>query len=425
MFNKKDRVQEPQRPLQPIQQPDGPASPHHHWPARKITGALLAVVVVFGAGVAVGRGNLNFFNSKAIPVNTSLSNQLDYSSVNDVYKILKSDFDGNLNKQKLVDGLKAGLVNAAGDPYTEYFNPTDAKTFNDQLSGSIIGIGAELGTDDQNDILIISPLSGYPAAKAGLKPKDIIAAVNGQTTQGMTVDAVVTKIRGKQDTQVTLTIVRGAAKPFDVTITRQKITVPSVTYEENGNIGYMKINQFTTDTVSLAQKGAQEFKSKNVKGVVLDLRGDPGGYLSAAVSVSSLWLNNGQTVVQERQGTTVVGTEFASGSNILKGLPTVVLIDGGSASASEITAGALHDNGAAQLVGTKSFGKGSVQEVKNLPDGSELKVTIARWYTPKGKNIDKQGITPDVTVALSDQDAVAGKDPQKDKALSLVTSEIH
>jgi carboxyl-terminal processing protease len=396
-----------------------------HWPQRKIIGLLAAILVVFAAGVAVGRGNFHLLGTKAIPVNSSLSNQLDYSSVNQVYKILKTDFDGKLDQTKLVDGLKSGLVSAAGDPYTEYFSPADAKTFNDELTGSITGIGAELGTDDQNNIVIISPLSGYPADKAGLKPHDIIAAINGTTTQGMSVDAAVSKIRGNPGTNVTLTVVRGVAKPFDVTITRQKITIPSVTYEEDGNIGYIKISQFTADTVNLAQKASQEFKTKNVKGVVLDLRGDPGGYLSAAVGVSSLWLNNGQTVVQERRGSTVVGTEYASGSNPLKGLPTVVLIDGGSASASEITAGALHDNGDAQLVGVKSFGKGSVQQVENLPDGSELKVTIARWYTPKGKNIDKQGITPDTVVNNSDQDVAAGKDPQKDKAFTLVTSQIH
>ena len=386
-----------------------------HWPLAKIFGLLVFVVLVFAAGVAVGRSNTK---------DSSASGQLDYSSVNQVYGVLKKDFDGSLNQQKLTDGLKAGLVSAAGDPYTVYFSPTDAKAFNNELSGSITGIGAELGTNDQNNIVIVSPLSGYPAEKAGLKPQDIVAAINGKTTQGVSVDAAVNKIRGNPGTKVTLTIVRGADKPFDVIITREKITVPSVKYEEDGNIGYMKISQFTNDTVSLAQKGAQEFKSKNVKGVVLDLRGDPGGYLDAAVGVSSLWLNPGQTVVQERRGTTVIGSETALGGNILKGLPTVVLIDGGSASASEITAGALHDNGVAQLVGVKSFGKGSVQQVEDFKDGSELKVTIARWFTPDGKNIDKQGINPDVSVTISDADVAAGKDPQKDKALQLVTSKI-
>jgi carboxyl-terminal processing protease len=395
---------------------------HNRWPAIKILGAFLAIVLIFSAGVAVGRGGVDSIGGKSLPGKTA--SQLDYSSVDQVYGVLKKDFDGNLNQQKLIDGLKSGLVSATGDPYTEYFSPADAKVFNNQLSGSITGIGAELGTNDQNNIVIVSPLSGYPAEKAGLKPKDIVAAIDGKTTQGMSVDAAVSKIRGNAGTNVTLTIVRGSAKAFDVTITRQKITVPSVKYEEIGNIGYMKINQFTQDTVSLAQKGAQEFKDKNVKGVVLDLRGDPGGYLDAAVGVSSLWLNQGQTVVQERRGATVVGSEPARGGNTLKGLPTVVLIDGGSASASEITAGALRDNGMAQLVGVKSFGKGSVQQVENFKDGSEIKVTIARWYTPKGKNIDKQGITPDVIVNVSDADAAAGQDPQKDKALQLVTSQI-
>ena len=397
-----------------------------HWPARKIAGKLLIVLVVFVAGVAVGRGNLHLLGTKASPVNSSLSNQLDYSSVNQVYKILKTDFDGALNQTKLIEGLKSGLVSATGDPYTEYFDPTDAKAFNNELSGSITGIGAELGTDSQNDIVIVSPLAGYPADKAGLKSHDIVAAINGASTQGMTIDQAVTKIRGNAGTQVTLTIIRGTAKPFNVTITRQNITVPSVKYEEDNDIGYMQISQFTNDTVSLAQKGAQEFKAKGVKGVVLDLRGNPGGYLSAAVGVSSLWLKDGQTVVQERRGDTVVSTEYANGNDILSGLPTVVLIDGGSASASEITAGALHDNGDATLIGVKSFGKGSVQEVDNLPDGSELKVTIARWYTPKGKNIDKQGITPDITVAdPTDAQVQAGQDPQKDKAFSLITSQTH
>lgn len=392
------------------------------WPVRQVLG-LLILIGVFAGGVAVGRSNIHL-GAKSTSVNSNLSNQLDYSSVNQVYKILKTDFDGSLDQTKLIDGAKQGLVAATGDPYTEYFNPKDAKDFNNELSGSITGIGAELGTDSQNNIVVISPLSGYPAEKAGLKPHDIIGAINKTTTQGMSIDAAVSKIRGNPGTQVTLTIVRGSAKPFDVTITRQKITVPSVKYEEDGDIGYLKISQFTGDTVDLAQKAAQEFKSKNVKGVVLDLRGDPGGYLSAAVGVSSLWLNNGQTVVQERRGSTVIGTEYANGNNILKGLPTVVLIDGGSASASEITAGALHDNNDATLVGTKSFGKGSVQQVENLPDGSELKVTIARWYTPKGKNIDKQGITPDTVVNISDQQIAAGQDPQKDKAMSLVQSQI-
>lgn len=396
-----------------------------HWSAGKVFLSLVFTAAVFALGVQVGRGNLHIRGLSPVSQNTKLAGQLDLSSVNNVYGILKSNFDGSLNINNLINGAKEGLVGATGDPYTEFFNPKDAQAFNDELQGSITGIGAEIGTDDKGNIVIVSPLSGYPAEKAGLKPKDVIAAVNGKPTQGMSVYAVVGKIRGDAGTKVTLTIIRDEGNPFQVTITRQKITIPSVTWSESGSIGYMKISQFTSDTSDLAQKAANEFKAKGIKGVVLDLRGNPGGYLSAAVDVSSLWLDQGQTVVSQHRGSAVVSTEYATGNNILKGLPTVVLINDGSASASEITAGALHDNGKATLVGQKSFGKGSVQQVINLADGSEMKVTIAHWYTPGGKNINKEGIQPDIGVQITDDQAKAGQDPQKDKAFQIVGSKIH
>lgn len=406
-------------------EPHGPGRQKRQWPLRKVILSLFAALLLFGAGLAVGRGDLRVAGLSPVAANKPLTTALDYSSVDQVYGLLRQDFDGNLNSTKLLDGAKSGLVGATGDPYTQFFNAADAKTFNNELAGSFTGIGAELGTDDANNIVIVSPLSGYPAEKAGLKPKDIIAAVDGHTTSGMSVDSVVSKIRGPADSSVKLTVVRGSEKPFEVSIIRAKITLPSVKSEVDGSIGYLKINQFTDDTVKLAQAAAQSFKDKGVKGVVLDLRGNPGGYLSGAVDISSLWLEKGQTVVSERRGgTTVVSTEYATGNNILKGLPSVVLIDGGSASASEITAGALHDNNVAKLVGVKSFGKGSVQQVENLDGGSEVKITVAHWYTPAGKNINKQGITPDTVVTISDADVKAGKDPQKDQALQIVQAQI-
>lgn len=393
-------------------------------PAKKFLAQLVLVLAIFAAGVAIGRGNIQIkhLSNSNTPV---AAGQLDYSSVNQVYNLLRSDYDGTLDTTKLIDGAKSGLVAATGDPYTEYFNPTDAKTFNNELSGSITGIGAEIGSDAAGNIQIISPIAGYPAAKAGLQPKDKIAAINGQSTAGISVDAAVSKIRGAAGTKVTLTIVRGDASPFNLTITRQKITVPSVVWSEKGNIGIMQISQFTLDTADLAQKAANEFKQKDVKAVILDLRGDPGGYLDAAVKVSSLWLDSGKTVVSERRGSTVIETEYSTGNSILKGLPTVVLIDGGSASASEITAGALHDNGVASLVGQQSFGKGSVQKVESLSDGSEVKITIAHWYTPDGVNINKKGITPDFKVApASASQTQSNIDPQLDKAKSILQSKI-
>jgi carboxyl-terminal processing protease len=399
-------------------------APKQRWSLFRVIATLFIAVAIFGAGLAIGRGNLKVSGLSSDDSTASTAGPLDYSSVNQVYNLLKNNYDGTLNQTKLIDGAKAGLVAATGDPYTEYFDPTDAKTFNNELAGSFSGIGAQLGTDTSNNIIVISPISGYPADKAGLQPKDIIAAINGTSTNGMSVDAVVGKIRGPAGSKVTLAIVRDNGNPFNVVITRENITVPSVTWSENGGIGYMKISQFTSDTSALSAQAAQEFKTKGVKAVVLDLRGDPGGYLSAAVDVSSLWLDQGKTVVSERRGSTIIDTQTSSGKDPLKGLPTVVLIDGGSASASEITAGALHDNGSATLVGTQSFGKGSVQQVMDLPDGSEVKITIAHWYTPDGVNINKKGITPDDVVPITTAEVQASQDPQLDKANSILQAKL-
>jgi carboxyl-terminal processing protease len=383
---------------------------------------VLALIVFFLLGVQVGKGNL-YVRGLSPHRTVSSAGPINYASVDQLYYMLSNDYDGKLDKNKLLDGIKSGLVSATGDPYTEYFNPQAAKDLNQQLSGSFTGIGAELGTNDDNNIVVVSPLDGFPAQKAGLKPKDVIVAVNGQSTAGMSVSTVVTKIRGQAGTPVKLTLVRDGGNPFEVSITRAKITVASVKWQEDGDIGYIKISQFTDDTVALANQAAQEFKDKGVKGVVLDLRGNPGGYLTGAIDISSLWLQKGQAVVSERRGATVVDTHAATGNNPLAGMPTVVLIDGGSASASEITAGALHDNKAATLVGDKSFGKGSVQKVEPLGSGAELKVTIAHWYTPAGKNINKQGITPDTQVAAGNNIA-SGQDPQKDKAYEVLRAKL-
>lgn len=395
-----------------------------HGQTLKILASLIIVIMIFTAGLLVGRGDKIQIKGLSVTRSKAAASQLDYASVDQLYDLLKTDFDGQLDASKFNDGLKAGLVNATGDPYTEYFSAADAKDFNDQLSGTFTGIGAELGSDTDSHIVIVSPLSGYPAEKAGLKPKDIISAIDGQTTNGISIGAAVKKIRGPADSDVKLTIVRGTSQPFEVTIKRTQISLPSVESKVENGVGYLKISQFTNDTADLATKAAKDFKTQNVKGVVVDLRGDPGGYLSSAVAVSSLWLDKGKVVVSEKRGSQVLETDYASGNNILKGLPTVVIINGGSASASEITAGALRDNYGATVIGDKSFGKGSVQKVETLAGGAEVKITIARWYTPKGANIDKQGITPDVQVGLSDDDQKSGRDPQKDKAYQILRSKF-
>ncbi|HSX53529.1 MAG TPA: S41 family peptidase [Patescibacteria group bacterium] len=376
------------------------------------------VLLVLWLGMAIGSGRI-ILGKEAIfhkPVSGNLPANLNYSSVEQVYDTLKTSYDGKLDANKLLDGIKSGLAQATGDPYTEYFSPADAKNFNSQLSGTFSGIGAELGKDSNGNLTVISPIAGSPADKAGLKSKDLIAKINGTSTSGMSVDDAVSRIRGDKGTKVTLQIVRDQSPTLSITITRDNIKIPSVTSKIlPGNIGYIQITQFSDDTSQLATKAANDFKQAGVKGIVLDMRGDPGGLLDAAVNVSSLWLPSGKTILTERRGGEVVQTYASTGTATLQGIKTVVLIDGGSASASEITAGALHDNGAAQLIGVTSYGKGSVQEIDNLPGGAELKVTIARWYTPDGKNIDKQGIKPDQVVQIP-VNTPKGQDPQLDAA---------
>ncbi len=388
----------------------------------KIIRNLVMIALVFTAGAIIGSKHPNFLNDlrneKSVQ-KQSLPNKLDYKEVEEIYSMLKANYDGQLDIGKLQDGLKEGLVKAAGDPYTEYLNAQESKDFDEALNGSFEGIGAELGKDKQA-IVIISPIAGFPAAKAGLKPKDIIAEINGENALDLNIDEAVQKIRGPKGTMVKLGIIRDGKK-LDFEITRAQITIPSVTSKVvNGNIGVIKISRYSDDTVELATKYANELKDKGAKGIILDLRGNPGGLLDAAVGVSNLWLENGQTILQEKRDNVVEKTFFAEGEPILSGIPTVVLIDEGSASASEITAGALKDNGAAVLIGQKSYGKGSVQEVLNLGFGGELKVTVARWYTPKGINIDKEGLQPDQKVGFSEADAKAKRDPQQDAAIKYL-----
>jgi carboxyl-terminal processing protease len=376
---------------------------------------IFVLVAVFLAGVGVGDGSLPAIRLPwtTKPVASGLPTKLDYSSVNQVYQALKTNYDGKLSETELLNGLKSGLAASPGDPYTEYFTPSEAKAFNNQLNNSFSGIGAELSQDSNGNIEVIAPISGTPAATAGLQPLDLIAEINGVSTSGMSADGAVTKIRGTAGTKVTLQIVRNHTQTLNLTITRQNIKVPSVTTKMlPGNIGYMAISTFADDTSGLAQKAASQFASQNVKGIILDLRNDPGGLLNAAVDVSSLWLPQGQTIMQEKRGNDVVQTYYAGGGDVLHGIPTVVLVNSGSASSSEITTGALHDNSDAYVIGQKSFGKGVVQQLISFSDGSQLKVTVASWYRPDGQDIEHKGITPDKTVPDNGTDLTAPNDPQ-------------
>lgn len=396
-----------------------PEKPQRKSRILKTLGVSAAAGLIFLSGLGVGSGRIVLSSNQLFrkSIQEGLPANLDYSSVEQVYDTLKRDFDGQLDGQKLLDGLKSGLAAATGDPYTEYMNKDAAREFDDQLDGTFSGIGAELGKDEQGNIVVIAPISGFPAEKAGLRAKDVIIEVDGGSTAGMSIGDAVGKIRGQKGTNVKLKVVRNKAQQVDLEITRDTITIPSVeTKILDGNIGYIKISRYGDDTVELATKAANDFRQKNVRGVILDVRNDPGGLLDAAVEVSSLWLEPGKTVLQEKRDNLIVRTYKAKGAAPLKGLPTIVLINEGSASASEITAGALRDNNAAKLIGIKSFGKGSVQQLEQLGDGSVLKVTIARWYTPNGININKDGIKPDTEVNLDEEKFKSGTDTQLEAA---------
>ena len=341
---------------------------------------------------------------------------LDTAVLQQAFRELKANYDGSLDAGKLTDGAARGMVAAAGDRYTVFMDKEEAEQFNKDLRGEISGIGCEIGVrGDRATVLRV--LADSPAQAAGVKVGDIFVSVNGEAVEGLDAATVASKVRGEKGTTVKLVMQR-CEEQKEFTITRAQVTDASVRWSIDNGIGTITMSRFDDDTGRLATQAATEFKAQGVKGVVLDLRGNGGGYLSAAVDVAGIWLDN-KVVVTEKANGKVTGTEKTGSNALLGGMKTVVLVNGASASASEIVAGALQDHKAATIVGEKTFGKGTVQKVVNLLDGRLLKVTIARWYTPNGKNITKEGISPDTKVELTSEDANAGRDPQLDMAEGL------
>lgn len=384
---------------------------------QQLSWFLTIVIVAIVSFVAGARSDALFANVASVFGVRTSNKTIDLSSVQKTYQELIANYDGKLDTQKLIYGANRGLVEAAGDPHTAYMDPDETKEFDKSLSGQIGGgIGAEIGLRS-NKPTIIKPLENSPAQKAGIKAGEAIVKVNDEASSDWSVEKVVSKIRGEVGTSVKLTLLSGG-QTREVSVVRQNIVSPAVESEIDGEIGILKVNRFGDDTVSLSRKYASEFVDKGVKKVILDLRNNPGGTVGAAQGLLGIWLDN-QIAMTERRGSEIVKTLRTTGTPILGNMKTVVLINGNSASASEITAGALREYGKATLVGQKSYGKGSVQIVLGLPGGSQMKVTEARWYTPKGKNIDKTGIEPDVKVDLSSDDVNNNVDPQMDKAKSL------
>ena len=357
---------------------------------------------------------------------------IDTSLLGQVQAILNQKYDGDIDIKKQAEGAAAGAVASLGDPYTIYLDTKANKELSDDLKGELSGVGIEVG-EKNGKLTVIAPIDGTPADKAGIKSGDFIATIDGVDSKSLTIDEAVNRIRGEKGTEVKLTIVRGSEAPKEFKITREVINVPSVSFEmKDGNIGYIKIRRFGEDTAQLVKDAGLTLKSQGAKAIVLDLRDNPGGYLEASVDVASEFMSSGM-VVEERSKKMKTKVHNVQPGGALTDIPLVVLINGGSASASEILAGALNDNGRAVLIGEKSYGKGSVQEVICLNgtslfssncNGPSLKVTVAHWYTPKGVNISKEGIMPALEVKLTDEDSNNNRDPQLQKAIEEAKKQL-
>ncbi len=338
---------------------------------------------------------------------------------------------GTLDAQKLVYGAISGMVQAAGDPYTVFFPPADSKKFQEEVNGSFAGAGMEIGL--RNDVItVIAPIKDSPAMRAGIKAGDVIVKIDGTSTEGMTVDDAVSRIRGKKGTTVHITILRqGEADLLEITLTRDTIRVPAVDWKlVDDHIAYLQLYTFNGNLDDQFAQAARDIIASKADRLIIDLRGNPGGLLDSAVNVAGWLLPSNSLVVQERYGNGLTDSMRTTGNASLAKLPIVMLIDEGSASAAEILAGALHDDRGVRLVGTTSFGKGSVQELEDFFNGSSLKVTVAKWLTPNGVNISKVGIVPTDELKLDPKDPNAknweigtpGKDPQLDKAITIINN---
>lgn len=399
------------------------------------TGALFAIVLVIGfaGGLRVGASGTTYSLSNVPLIGDSLSATpeptADFTAFWKAWNVLNTRFvqthgstTAPTTKEKLW-GAISGMTNSFGDPYTVYMPPQEAKSFQETISGEFGGVGMEMGIKDKV-LTVIAPLKGTPAERAGLMAGDSIIAIDGASTDGMSIDGAVKLIRGKKGTTVTLKILRDG-KSIDISVVRDTIAVPTIekTFDARTGVYTISIYEFTATSNGLFDKALAEFRASGSRKLILDVRGDPGGYLESAVSIASHFLPEGASVVTEdykgKQENVVHRSRGTGG--IPEGTKVVVLMDQGSASASEILAGALQDARVATLVGTRSFGKGSVQELVDI-DGGALKVTIARWLTPSGRSISDGGLTPDIAVERTREDFLANKDPQKARAVEFLTT---
>lgn len=396
--------------------------PEHKQLLKRIGLVFLAIIVFysgFGLGLSSG-GSVSYSgNWEGLSQINSSRNKVDFDLFWDVWDTLQESYiEAPVSEEDLVRGAISGMVEASGDPYTQYFDPEMAELFNQDISGSFFGIGAEIGLRDDL-ITVIAPLSGSPAEEAGLRAGDKILAVDGEETYGWNVTEAVQKIRGDKGAEVVLTVYTpGEESEREVSIIRNEINIDSVSLEIVDNVAVIEISQFSEDTYSQFNQVVQDVLALEIDGIILDLRNNPGGLLDQAIGIADFWID-GKLVVTEAFKDTEIPM-FARPGARLSGIQTVVLVNGGSASGSEIVAGALKDYNLARIIGEQTFGKGSVQNYRELSDGSAIKITVAKWLTPRGNSISEIGIEPDELVELTLEDLNEGKDPQLESALDYI-----
>jgi carboxyl-terminal processing protease len=387
--------------------------------------------IIFTGGYFVGTRNVDQITQVASPqlanTESSTTEKVDFSPFWKAWSILDTNFVGASSSEKNTDQKKVwgaieGLAASYGDPYTTFFPPEDLKTFEDDIQGNFEGVGIEIDVKD-GILTVVSPLKGTPADKAGMRAKDMIIKIDGKNTLGMSAQDATKLIRGPKGKEVIFTIVRDGAEK-EIKVVRDVIDVPIViSTKRDDGIYVIQITSFAANSADKFREALREFVNSGSDKLIVDVRGNPGGYLEAAVDIASWFLPASDVVVSEDFGSKNKPAEVfkSKGYNIFtKKLKMIMLVDGGSASASEILAGALKEHKVATLVGEKTFGKGSVQELIPLTDNSSLKVTIAHWLTPNGVSLSKNGVDPDILIKLTDADRLAKKDPQLDKAVGIL-----
>lgn len=397
-----------------------------------VVGAAVLIALVAGASYNIGyetglKETKNIVIENVTNPDAPEEATADFRLFWEAWDILKKKHTrgGEITARELLYGAIRGLAGAFGDPNTVFFTPEDSEKFSEDIAGEFSGIGAEIGMRE-NQLVVIAPLRDTPAERAGLQPGDKILAIDGVSTDGMSVDEAVKRIRGELGTTVTLTIFRDdGIGEREVPIVRENVVVPTVEWEmKDGNIVYLQLSSFSGNTPLAFQRAMIGALFQGADGMVLDLRGNPGGLLDVSVYLAGWFLDRGDVVVTEKFASGEERVFRARGNEALKDFPVVVLINGGSASASEILAGALRYHRGITIVGERSFGKGTVQQLETLSDGSTLKVTVADWLLPDGTIIEGNGIVPDVEVALTPSDIEAGRDPQLEKAIELLKAEL-